>query len=424
MLFVAEPFQTCLVYNLTEYQDLFTNNSSNSNLEYDPDGTLFAQIPIYDSDETITGGAIGIPMHNLVHAIIDDPPVPGIEDTNDNSVYNDTRRITINMNKRSLESDITEETSQCMQGLKQPMQTTAPTKSTAPKQGKGQEPKIRKRAIDLDKEREAPKRARPGEEIDAGAAKFLDGWMKKADGEFEKAMGFAAAAREQLSRRPWPSLEEGSAFIENMKKGTLDPQEVQRRMQEEEEEEEERRQRRRSRRTIRIRCLKGSKRSTATSTAASTVRSKPQKLAFKQEAAAEQMVYKPGLRHLERLPTLQEEEEQLTTRINISETSKSRSAARGNPLTSSNTLQNAKVLIAPANTASATSSQSRTLDPPSATSGRRTRTMAADDLESNLGEKWKIHVTSNGRRPCVKSQHESKSRHDGQPPNQDSSYIL
>ncbi|KAI3327680.1 hypothetical protein HD806DRAFT_331037 [Xylariaceae sp. AK1471] len=400
-----------------------------TNLEYDSDKTIDPLTPVYDSDETIPGGFIDTPTNNseeidsedIIPESIKGPPIYNMEETDDNSINNGDQKTSTKMNEKLLESNISKEESHprmylSTQAPQPPVRTTAYRqstalkKSTASKRSRSQEPKIRKTAADLDREREATKRARRNEEMDAGIANLLDEWMTKADGDLEKAMDIAAAAGEQFNQRPWPLLEESTAFIESMKKDILDPQELQRRMQKEEEEEEEQHQRR-NRRVGRTRGRKSSKQSTA----ASMVRSEPQTLASEQVQAAKPLHYKPVTQQSELLPTTQEDDEQLTTPTNTSGNSKSRAAARGKQMVSSTALQKAEMLMTSANTTQAPPAQSRTLDLPPAAPGKRTRKTAADDLETNLGEKWKVHVTSDGRRPCVKSQHESKSQHDGQP---------
>ncbi|KAI1751213.1 hypothetical protein F4782DRAFT_506304 [Xylaria castorea] len=240
--------------------------------------------------------------------------------------------------------------------------------------------------MERQREQEAKDRARRKQWMDAEVEKLTAEYMEKGGGNLMKAAGFWFEREEQKKRQPWPGLEEGESFIENMKKDILDPVQLQREMAE--EKEAAKRKPILNCRPSRARGLGGSK----TVPAAPSVDSK------RQARAAEQA---------RRMPEAQQPAS--STAINLTTPTKTivnpkppSAAASSKQLAPSTALQSAEMLSAPLNSTSPPPHPPEQQVLPSSGRKRKRKLTEAKILLSDLWGDWAVSVTETGQRPCVK----------------------
>ncbi|KAI0194694.1 hypothetical protein EV127DRAFT_421049 [Xylaria flabelliformis] len=242
------------------------------------------------------------------------------------------------------------------------------------------------------REQDAKDKARRKQWMDAEIEKLIAEHLEKSGGDLMKAAGFWFEREEQKKRQPWPSLEEGEAFIEDMKKDILDPVKLQQEM--EEEEEAVKRKPLLSRRRIRVRGLGGSK----TAPATPSVNSK------RQAGAAEQARHIPGAQQLANSTTFN-----LTTPMKTVVKPKPPSAASSKQPAPPTALRSAGMLSTPL---TSTSPPPPPLEKQvlSSNGGRGKRKQTeTKKLSSDLGVEWAVNVTETGHRPCVKRRQQNGS---------------
>ncbi|KAI1745545.1 hypothetical protein F4680DRAFT_402526 [Xylaria scruposa] len=242
-------------------------------------------------------------------------------------------------------------------------------------------------------EQEAKERARRKQWMDAEIEKLTAEYMEKSGGDLMKAAGFWFEREEQKGRQPWPALEEGEAFIENMKKDIFDTAQLQREMRE--EEEAVGRKPLLSRQRTRTQGLGGSK----TAPAAPSVNPK------RQAGAAEQSRHVPSATQLASSTAAS-----FTTPTKTVVKPKTPPAASSRQPAPSNALRSAEMLSTPL------ISTSPLLPPPEkqvfpSNNGRKgkRRPTETKKLLSDLGAEWTVNVTETGHRPCVKRRRQNGS---------------
>ncbi|KAH8157833.1 hypothetical protein CIB48_g10419 [Xylaria polymorpha] len=229
---------------------------------------------------------------------------------------------------------------------------------------------------------EARNRARRKQWIDDGVEKLTAEYMEKAGGDFNKAARFWFDREERKRQLPWPGLEEGEAFIENMKEDILDPRQLQLQMEMEEGEKEEQEQEARKRRYRRFARGRGPGGSN-TALEASLVNSERRVPASEQPEAQQKAAY-----DLATLTTL------------------TKTVANPDPLlAASSALQSVEMLSTPlTNTSLSLSLPGKQVLP----SDRRKRRRKTEVKNLDLGEGWAASVTDKGHRSCVKHRREDE----------------
>ncbi|KAI0549525.1 hypothetical protein F4679DRAFT_546483 [Xylaria curta] len=242
------------------------------------------------------------------------------------------------------------------------------------------------------KEQEAKERTRRKQRMDTEIEKLTAEYMEKSGGDLMKAAGYWFEREEQKGRQPWPGLEEGEAFIEDMKKDILDPAQLQREMRE--EEEAVGRKPLLSRQRTRARGLGGSKTAPAT----------PSVNPKRQAGAAERSRHMPWAKQLACSTAAN-----LTTPTKTVVKPKTPAAASSKQPAPSNALQSAEMSSTPITSTSPPPPPSEKQVPPlNGRKGKRKPT-ETKKLLSDLGADWTINVTETGHRPCVKRRRQNGS---------------
>ncbi|KAI0485642.1 hypothetical protein F4859DRAFT_511837 [Xylaria cf. heliscus] len=230
------------------------------------------------------------------------------------------------------------------------------------------------------REQSAAGRARRKQWIDAGVDKLVAEYMEKSGGDLNKAAGFWFDREERKRQQPWPQLEEGEAFIDNMKKDILDPLQLRRQM--EEEEYAKKRRPLLNRRLVRARGPRISE----------TARVIPSVDCTVEQAHHMSEAQQPATSTTIGLTTI------MTTVVDR----KPPSAVSSKQLAPSTTSTSVEMLSTPLTNTSPSLSPLEKQAPPLSSKKRRRGQTEVKNLESDLGGKWKACVTDTGRRPCVK----------------------